>query len=414
MNYKNNIKKHFELITIGVYLLLFVFVIVAIQQIWFKEIISSVNFTNWDAEHYKYIKEFGYQGFRVAFFPLFPLIWKLFNVNELGIVIINALFFLFSFYILIKKLNIKSIKEIALYLSIPSFIFFYLPYSESLFFLCSIIILLGLKKNIHYLVYIGLLFAILSRPAFTVFIPALIITELLSNRKGKGNLIIYRISAYLLISIIGIVIVGVIQHIDTGIWFNFFSVQKGWGNQLQIPHLPLTSWGGGFTVRTDGFAFLIGILSGGYLLLSMLKLKYFKEKTIPKEVIFSLSYIGGITLLVLLFRGGSLFSLNRFVFATPFIIIILNYWINLEFHLKLKHLLSIFGLVLLFWLFFGSYVHIQSFLKFTLLSLYVLLLFNLKSDKQIIKNSSFVILIIVNFTFQIIFYLKFLLGEWIG
>ena len=400
-----------DIVAIFIYLLLFVLTLVGIQQIWSSELFDTIHFLNWDADHYNFIKEKGYKDFRLAFFPLFPIIWRFLDVGVYAIILINSIIFFISFYILIKNLEIKGVKEILMYLSIPSFVFFYLPYSESIFFLCSLIIILGLKNNKNYLVYIGLFLSILSRPAFTVFIPALIITQLLYRNKEKISL---TIGFYLLVSILGIISVGIIQFYDSGEWFKFFSEQKNWGNHLQIPKLPLTSWAGGFIVRTDGFAFLIGILSGSFLSALILKLKWVKDTVLPKEVIFSLAYLGGITIAVLLFRGGSLFSLNRFVFATPFIIVVLNYWIKQQFNLKIKKLLLIFGLIFIFWFLFGSYVHIQEIIKFGLLSLYATLIFALKSDKEIIKKYSLILLIIINFSFQIIFYIRFLNGDWVG
>lgn len=400
-----------DIVAIFIYMLLFIVTLVGIQQIWSSELFDTIHFLNWDADHYNFIKEKGYKDFRLAFFPLFPIIWRFLDVGVYAIILINSLIFFISFYILIKNLEIKGVKEILMYLSIPSFVFFYLPYSESIFFLCSLIIILGLKNNKNYLVYIGLFLSILSRPAFTVFIPALIITQLLNRNKEKISL---TIGFYLLVSILGIISVGIIQFYDSGEWFKFFSEQKNWGNHLQIPKLPLTSWAGGFIVRTDGFAFLIGVLSVSFLTALILKLKWVKDTVLPNEVIFSLAYLGGITIAVLLFRGGSLFSLNRFVFATPFIIVVLNYWIKQQFNLKIKKLLLIFGLIFIFWFLFGSYVHIQQIIKFGLLSLYATLIFALKSDKEIIRKYSLILLIIINFSFQIIFYIRFLNGDWVG
>ena len=400
-----------DIVAIFIYMLLFIVTLVGIQQIWSSELFDTIHFLNWDADHYNFIKEKGYKDFRLAFFPLFPIIWRFLDVGVYAIILINSLIFFISFYILIKNLEIKGVKEILMYMSIPSFVFFYLPYSESIFFLCSLIIILGLKNNKNYLVYIGLFLSILSRPAFTVFIPALIITQLLNRNKEKISL---TIGFYLLVSILGIISVGIIQFYDSGEWFKFFSEQKNWGNHLQIPKLPLTSWAGGFIVRTDGFAFLIGVLSVSFLTALILKLKWVKDTVLPNEVIFSLAYLGGITIAVLLFRGGSLFSLNRFVFATPFIIVVLNYWIKQQFNLKIKKLLLIFGLIFIFWFLFGSYVHIQQIIKFGLLSLYATLIFALKSDKEIIRKYSLILLIIINFSFQIIFYIRFLNGDWVG
>tara|TARA_R110001632_G_scaffold42605_3_gene107868 strand:+ start:5294 stop:6511 length:1218 start_codon:yes stop_codon:yes gene_type:complete len=404
-------KKNIAVNSILLYTLFFFTSIIALQEIWFGELFNSTDFLNWDAGHYHFIKNFGYEGHRVAFFPLFPLIWRFLSVGEYGIIIFNTTIYFVSFYFLIKELKIKSIQQITFYLCIPSFIFFYLPFSESLFFLTSVVLLIGLKKHKDYLVYLGLFFAILSRPAFTIFIPALIITEILSKRRDK---IYFRICIYTLITILGILIVGYIQYIDTGEWFQFFKAQKNWGNELQFPKFPLTSWGSGYALGLDGFACLVGVISGSIILSLLIKLKWLDHQIIPKEVIFSFSYLGGITLLVLLYRGGSLFSLNRFVFATPFIIVVLNYWISQNIHLKIKKLLLIFFLIFIFWLLFGSYTDLFQLLKFTLLSLYAILIFSIKSDREYVRKYSIIILIILNFTFQVVSFVGILNHKWIG
>jgi hypothetical protein len=404
-------KKYFELFTIGFYILFLSAILVTMQQIWFPDLLKSEHFLNWDAEHYEFIKQNGFESYRVAFFPLFPLIWKFLALGTYGAVLLNSIVFLMSFYLIVRKLKIKNSLEIVLYLTIPSFIFFYLPYSESIFFLCSTAILFGIKDKKYYLIYIGLFFAILARPAFTVFIPALIITEFFSEFRTKTWL---RISIYIGISLVGVLLVTFIQFLDTGEWFKFFEAQKHWGNFLQIPSLPLTSWAGGFIVRLDGFAFLIGIISGGFLLGLIFKLKQFRNTIIPSEVIFSLAYLGGITLIVLLFRGGSLFSLNRFIFATPFIIVAFNFWIKSDFCITKKQLFSIFGLIFIFWLLFGSYVHIQLMLKYLLVTFYAILIFTVKSEFQLIRKLSLYALIFLGFTFQVVLFIRFLNGNWVA
>ena len=404
-------KKYFDLFTIGFYILFLSAILVTMQQIWFPDLLKSEHFLNWDAEHYEFIKQNGFESYRVAFFPLFPLIWKFLALGTYGAVLLNSIVFLMTFYLIVRKLKIKNSLEIVLYLTIPSFIFFYLPYSESIFFLCSTAILFGIKDKKYYLIYIGLFFAILARPAFTVFIPALIITEFFSEFRTKTWL---RISIYIGISLVGVLLVSFIQFLDTGEWFKFFEAQKHWGNFLQIPRLPLTSWAGGFIVRLDGFAFLIGTISGGFLLGLIFKLKQFRNSVIPSEVIFSLAYLGGITLIVLLFRGGSLFSLNRFIFATPFIIVAFNFWIKSDFCITKKQLFSIFGLIFVFWLLFGSYVHIQLMLKYLLVTFYAILIFAMKSEIQFIRKWSLIALIFLGFTFQVVLFIRFLNGNWVA
>jgi hypothetical protein len=404
-------KKYFELFTIGFYIFFLVTILLVLQQSWFPNLLTREHFLNWDAGHYEFIKQNGYEGYRVAFFPLFPLIWKFLSLGTYGVVLLNSIIFLSAFYFIIKKLKVENTLEIVLYLSIPSFIFFYLPYSESIFFFCSTAILFGLKDKKYYLIYLGLFFAILARPAFTIFIPALIITELCSEFRTK---IFLRIAIYIGISMLGIFTVIMIQYFDTGEWFKFFEAQKNWGNTLQIPHLPLTSWAGGFIVRLDGFAFLLGAISGGFLLGIIFKVKQLRKIKFPAEVVFSLAYLGGITLIVLLFRGGSLFSLNRFIFATPFIIVALNFWIKSDFFISKKQLLSIFGIIFIFWLLFGSYVHLQLMLKYLLVTLYAILIFSLKSELHLIRKISLFALIFIGFAFQIVLFIRFLSGVWVA
>jgi hypothetical protein len=279
------------------------------------------------------------------------------------------------------------------------------------FFLCSVIILLGLKYDKNALVCMGLFLSVLTRPAFAIFIPGLLITEVF--RKENGNLFV-RTGFFFISTMAALAWVALIQFSDTGEWFKFFSAQKEWGNTLQMPTLPLTSWAGGFVVRLDGLAFLIGIISGGYLLARLFKLKWVQKVDLPVEVVFSLAYLGGITLSVLLFRGGSLFSLNRFIFATPFIIVVINFWLKQEFRISHKKLLLIFGLIFLFWMLFGAYSHIREALKYSLLSLYALLLFVLMSENKILSKSGWISIILLNFTFQLILMIRFLTGLWVG
>src|SRR6185437_1830669 len=308
--------KYIEIKILALYSLSFTIILLLLNQLFFPKILDIPNFLHWDAEHYSWIKNYGYKDFRVAFFPLFPLIWKITSLNVYGIIIFNTAVFLLSFYFLIKLISATPL-EILLYLSLPSLFFIFLPYSESVFFASSTILLFGLKNIKHELILLCLLLSTLSRPAFTIFIPAIIIAELLIE--GLRKKLLFKIASYMFVVLCGLLIVGIIQHHYTGIWFNFFEVQKGWGNKLQVPALPLTSWGGDIIVRLDGAAMLIGIISSIIMCLYIFKAKLMRHVIMPKEVAFSICYLAGISISVLLFRGGSLFSLNRFVFATPFI-----------------------------------------------------------------------------------------------
>lgn len=395
---------------IVLYLISFAAILFLISQLYYPELLRVQNFLNWDAEHYHWIKKNGYEGFRIAFFPLFPTIWKILSCGVYGIVIINALVFLLSYYFLSKLLNLNTL-EVLLYLSIPSCIFYYLPYTESLFFATSTLIIYGVKKEKNSLILIGIFLCALTRPSFIFLIPAIILSELFYKKINFKSILM--VFFYTIISLIGLAVVFGIHSYYTGNWFSYFEISKGWGGVFHFPKLPYTSWGGDLILRLDGVSMLFGIFTGLLLLSIYFKATFLKNTSIPKEVIFSLVYLCVTTLFIML-RGGTLFSLNRFIFACPFIIVAFNFWIKLNYDIKTKQLLYIFGLIFLFWLLFGSYVHIQTLIKFFLLSIYVLLIFVIKLENHLVRKSALYLLITLNITFQIILYVRFLNGNWVG
>lgn len=365
---------------------------------------------NWDAEHYHYIKVSGYEGFRIAFFPLFPLLWRLIDADPLVMALINGAIFLSSFYVLTRRLR-SSFAECLVYLTIPSLIFFFLPYTEALFFAATTILLVGLMDRKPYSIIVGLFISCLCRPAFTLLLPALIITELVCFDGVKR---VPRIAGYLLATAAGTALVGLLQYRDTGEWFKFFGVQSQWGNQLQMPSFPLTSWAGDLIVRLDGAALLFGATAGVVLVLILLRQKIVEGFGRSPEFVFSLAYLGGMSLLVLFYRGGSLFSLNRFLFAVPFSIVAIHHWLRSPYRLSFRSIGFILLGMTLFWLVFGSYGHIRTLLLFLSVSLYLLLLPAARSDRPPLARWSLYVLISIGFTFQMIMLHRFLTGAWVG
>lgn len=403
-------KKSILLILIGY----FIFQIVCfaiIDYFIFDLSIDHSNFLYWDAQHYFFLSQNPYEDFRLAFYPLLPLIWKGLNASAIAISLINACLFYIGFYLLSSILKPTRI-SIFLYLSVPSFIFFFLPYTESLFFLSSTLILLGLAQEKRNLLLIGLFFAACTRPAFTVFIPALFIVEYLAKHSFKQKVL--NLLAYVAITGLGLFSALYVQFRDTGEWFLTFKVQEKWGNHLQIPSLPLRSWAAGIPTRLDGLALLIGLCCALFLLLKLIKVKPLRTIEIPKEVVFSLAYLSGMSLIVLIFRGGSLFSLNRFIFATPFILIALNYFIQSRFVTQTRHIVIAFFVITAYWLLFNSFVHIQAFLKFGSITLIPLLLLSIKHKNAVFGKYALYLLILINIFFQLFLFARFMNGEWVG
>ncbi len=118
----------------------------------------------------------------------------------------------------------------------------------------------------------------------------------------------------------------------------------------------------------------------------------------------------------MIFRGGSMFSLNRFVFAVPFIIVAIDYFLKSAFTIDTKKLLLSLLLVVLFFLMFGSYVHLQNFLKFLFLACYLTLPLALKHETKPFSVVALLLLIGLNVFFQLFFYIRFSHRrmDWIG
>jgi hypothetical protein len=404
-------KKPTSLQAIFSFLAIFV-VFSSVIALFYPDLLQTQNFLHWDAEHYDWIKNYGYKDFRVAFFPLFPMIWKFSNLGVYGIVLVNILVFYFSFYFLTKSLE-STATQTLLYLSIPSFCFFYLPYSEAFFFASCTLLIFGLRDKRLTMSLLGLFLCTLSRPTFTIFIPALFIAEYFSSDFGKA--LFKRLSLYCVTILAAILAVAVIQFYFTGAWFEFFSVQKYWGNELQIPKFPLKSWSDGLILRLDAAGFSVGLILIIFLVAYFFDFRKIRAQNIPKEVLFCIAYLGGITILVLFLRGGVLASLSRYIFATPCIIVALDYYLKQKFTFDKKILLYIFlGLIVFFLCFFGAYVHLKFLLKFILLSAYLTLLFSIKSKNSKLENTSFIVLVFLNLFFQGYFWIRFLEGGWVA
>lgn len=297
-----------------VYMLLFQFGVV-------KEDFLSQNLLTFDANWYHSIVKNGYifvegKQCNVAFYPLFPFIWKLLHFTPALMSIFNGVIFLFSAWLFSKHYQLSGLKFWML-LSTPTLIFCFIPYSESIFFLCCTICLIGLKnKNIWWVLGGALLLGI-TRSVMVFFIPACIYMILFYFKDSKKEL---KVTFLLLIStIVTFVIITVWQYLATGLWFTFFKAQEQWAHFLQIPQIPFYSWRRE-TLWEDLQAMTIALIFSVYIL-QVLFNKVFGKKQydfITPDLIFSLLNIAGVGLFILFFQKDNFHSLNRYVFCTPF------------------------------------------------------------------------------------------------
>ncbi len=392
----------------------------AIISLFFNpELLLADHFIHWDGEHYFYIKNYGYEGYRVAFFPLFPLVWAGLNLSVYGIIGLNIILFLSSVYFLTRRFKQLNFYEIGLYLTIPSLFFCGVAYTEAFFFACTTLIIISLQKNNLFWLCVGLFLAGLCRPAFIFFAPALVAAEIYADKISftKAYFIdkIAKISLYAFVLILALISVFSVHYLHTGNFWAYFEASKQWGGVLMLPTFPLKTWGTGAILKLDAVALLIGLAAFIFTVYKVIKHKIINHIQLPKEVIFSLVYLGGIGLF-LFFRGGTLFSINRFMLCNPFLIVVINYFIHHPFSIKAKHLIYTFILLNVYFLLFGTYTHIKTLISFILLAAYLLLFISLKYNFKPEKYKHYLAysLIAANFSLQMYFLYLFLIKEWVG
>jgi len=292
-----------------------------------KSIPTKDNLITWDASWYysifkdSYILDAGKQN-NLAFFPLFPVLWKIIGDHVFIITAINILLSI-SGGLIIQKLTNAGNRQMLLLFSAAPVLFCFLPYSEALFFFFSALFLFNLNNERTPLIYIFLFLACLSRSVTMLFLPVFIFTEILcatSWRVGLFNIIKLGGTA-----VLGLVSVLLIQHYYTGSFFGFFKAQSIWSHYFKWPHFPLATWDNVRILWLDGGALILGLFCIA-LGLALFKRRISSENSVVKDraTIFSIGYLGAIVLVVLFFNGydeknrTTIYSLSRYFFATPF------------------------------------------------------------------------------------------------
>ncbi len=327
-------------------------------------------FNNWDAEHYRFIRLRGYDAMRAAFFPLFPLIWRLLDVSSISMGLINLGLFAVSFAVLAWQYQWPWRTQLIL-LSVPPLLFMGLPFSEAVFFASGTALLLGLQRQLPWLYCLGLLLTCMSRTAAMVMLPAVAATFLLTHppRRQQAGTALAATAATLL----GLGISMAIHHAYTGNWLAVFDAQRFWNNHLQWPTFPLRNWGGTFPTRFEATSFLVGF--GCAVAVAGLAWRHWRRPlpVAAQPLIFAMAYIGGVTFVTLATRGGEIVSLSRYIYATPYFLLLLAHVLR-NVRLSGRQLLAVFGLMELGWLlFFGAYSHIRTLLSYTLVGAVLML-----------------------------------------
>lgn len=386
------------------------------------------NLLKWDATWYNSIRTNDYSyatniQSNSGFYPLFPIVWRVLHVSALQMSVINGLLSLLALAMLSKAYEISPFQSL-IFISLPSLFFLYVPYAESLFFCCCTLLLIGLKENKHLMVFAGLFLASTTKATAIFFIPAILFTELLIQEKSSINWFVFFRNTlfYSFAVIVGTASVVLLQHAKTGVWFAYFKAQSAhWNRQFNFPSFPLTTWDANQLLALDAFAFTIGIFSlllAAYLFLKWLNNKPHFIEAEKTSLIFSLSFLALALGSILFFnpidgqtKTTSILSINRYLFASPFLLILIQYLGNLFSRNKVNPILVI-GFFCAISLLFGSYHSLKIGLLFLALSLYCCWLFYEISKKEI--NLSGYFLYFLNLVLQIFLFYRFIDNKWVG
>lgn len=271
-----------------------------------------------------------------AYYPLYPISIRIFSSItslplERSAIVVSIILFIISIpltMLLFKKYlsSFQAYMFFLLYLTNPMIIFHYLGYTESLFslLLVGLIVFLSnetvrIEVRLISILIISILLA-LTRPVLVqiVFSSLLAFLVLLSLDRSKGLTYLFPTLFIVVGGVIGYTTFGVYALGSTGDFFKSFSVQSLWGKKIGL-YLN-NFWARGTTF--DILALYVGLFLSIYLTLFVVK--SWISKSIPKNILisdyvfwFSFGLLISHVFIVFLTQDGDLRSLGRYVFSIP-------------------------------------------------------------------------------------------------
>jgi len=308
---------------------------------------DTLNTKRWDGVIYYKISKSYYDGdnSKYAFFPLFPLLWKISKISVLYIGFFNYLIFglsiLLLFNIFLDDIQISTIDKLCVFvisLVLPPIVVNYLPYSEALFIATFSLAAYGLIKQKYWLYFIAIFLFAMSRPLFVIIGLSFILTDLLFLIRHKsGKHFLKELFLKLLPLFLGTFTVFFMFYLNSGSFFKYFeSIHKYWNVNFSIPKT-ISDWSiesfgmNVFTIFFVLFFATIYFIKSLYSVFNSSSKQSIKQslfngdKSFVQEylIILSIIYFFGVFSYILFYQGGSLNGLNRYVFASPFFYIFL-------------------------------------------------------------------------------------------
>ena len=289
------------------------------------------NMLSWDAAHYDdirmhlYDKDHSWVG-NFAFFPAFPIVWRLTQLGPVGISLVNWMLYVIGLALVALVFgNSLPRWSYVLLLCAPYAVIFMIPYSEALFFLGIAAGMYGLVKDRYWLYFLGFLLACTTRAAGNILVVAWIIVDLLAAIVAKSSFreTMRNMLLHLAPIIIGVLAVMLLQHMcGADHWFEYVVAQKQWGKELSWPTWPFTDWSSEGKSITQPLIFMLFVPALVWLAIEAWNVVACKEpRTIGTMVmlrLISVLFFVGNVLLALFTQHGCLFSQARLLTCTPF------------------------------------------------------------------------------------------------
>ncbi|MCB0397470.1 MAG: hypothetical protein KDD36_12495 [Flavobacteriales bacterium] len=326
-----------------------------------------------------------------AFFPLFPLVWKLSLLPITWVPLLNYVLFVTSLFLLFQSHSWNRMSSahnrilFLIALTLPTIASFLMPYTEAVFAVTLAVALIGMMKGKYRMYFTGALLAAATRPSGTLIIGALFVLDLIRNHKLPLTILLREYLKKALPFALGTLLVGIYQHmVGSGSIFTFMDVQKGWGTKLAVPH-DIRDWSHESFGMTMAVIFFImpAVLFVMYQLLLKLKnkgndLPVRELFTAPheerKQYVFQFSavYLGVMCLFAILFNGGNMHSIYRYICCTPFFYVFLLHGEKQLEQIPTKLTPPVFSILLLLGILFLSLVPYSTYWTFSDLGFFLL------------------------------------------
>jgi hypothetical protein len=378
------------------------------------EEITAENMYRWDAKLYKTVNDSMYVDAdyafkeRLAFYPLFPIVWKILMIDSPVIFIFNYAIFVLSLILLVNMFIKDTRDNLFIYviaLILPSAMIYYLPYAESLFLLTLVLSVSGLFKQKYWLFCVGACAFSMTRPAAQIYLFVLIAADIRYLFIHRNvNYFLKEIALKTAPFILGILLVILIQYSYSGSWTAYFDALTFWPAESGLFNT-IIDWsieGFGMTVFAIFFLAipaLVYALIWGVKTFMRTKQVFIQPPSLfsgnsqwIKEYLFNTSvlFIAGNLLYTFLTSGGSVNGFYRYTMCVPFFFIILFIFYEKIKDIPLKYTMLSFALCLIgMSLLLASIIYGGNRFQFSYAGLYLslfLLLFVLLASRLSYRN----------------------------